>query len=172
VADAVVAAGFAGGRVLQPVQRALAGQRRAVGTPRFQLAGEDGQRRVVPQPVMVHQVLVAERDAEHALPDEGGHVVLHALHGASVAEAGGEAPDQPDGAVGGAEQQRAGVRGDRPAVEAGDHGAALDRCKLKQGWVMLCPHRRFPLRRRKALSQRNLRRFRAPMHLRLVRNAG
>ena len=122
VADPVIAAGLARRRVLQPVQRALAGQRRAVGAPGLELAGQDRQHRVVAELVVVDQVLVAERDAEHALADQRRDLVLDPLRHARVAEAGGEAPDQADRPVGGAEQQRAGVRGDRAAVEGATTG--------------------------------------------------
>jgi hypothetical protein len=164
VADAMVAAGLARGGVLEAVQGALAGQRRAARAPRLQLAGEHGQHRVVPQPVVVHQVLVAERDAEHALADQGGDLVLHALRRPRVAEAGGEAPHQAGGAIGGPEQQRASVGGDGAAVEARDHGAACYRCEVEQRRATLCRHRGSPLRRRKPLSQKSFRRLRSPMH--------
>ena len=154
VADPVIAAGLARGSVLEAVQRALAGQRRAAGPPRLQLAGEDGQRRVVAQPVMIDEVLVAERDAEHALADQGGDLVLHALRRLRVAEAGGEAPHQAGGAIGGPEQQRASVGSDRPAVEARDHGAACYRCEVEQRRATLCRHRGSPLRRRKPCRRR------------------
>jgi hypothetical protein len=131
MADAVIAAGFARGRVLQPVQGALARQRCAGAASRLQLAGEHGQHRVMPQPVVVDQVLVAERDADHALTDQGRHLVLDPLRRACVLEARREAPDQADGSVRGAEQQRARIGGDRPAVEAGHHGPALNGCDLK-----------------------------------------
>ena len=158
--------------MLQPVQGALAGQRRAVGAARFQLAGEHGQHRVVAESVVVDEVLVAERDAEHPLADQGGDLVLDPLRVAGVGEAGGEAPDQADGAVRGPEQQRAGIRGDRPTVEAGDHVAALDGCKLEPRRATLRPHRGPPPHRRKALSQKNFRRSGAPRHLQLVRYPG
>jgi hypothetical protein len=61
--------------------------------------------------------------------------------GAAALPAGGEASRQADGTVGGPEQQRAGVGGDGVAVEAGDHGAALDGCKLEQPWATLRRHR-------------------------------
>jgi hypothetical protein len=50
--------------------------------------------------------------------------------------------------------------------------ASIDRCKFEQRRVTLCPHRGTPLLRRKALSQKNFRRFRAPMHLPAVRYPG
>jgi hypothetical protein len=90
---------------------------------------------------------MAKRDAEDALADQGGHLVLDTLRRPYVAEAGREAPDQADGPVRGPEQQRAGIRGDRPTVEAGDHGAAFDGCKIEQRRATPCPHREPPLRR-------------------------
>ena len=76
MADLVVAGGRPGRRVLEPVERRLAGQRRAVGATRAELAGDRRQHRVVAQGVVVDQVLVAQRQGEHALADQGGHVVL------------------------------------------------------------------------------------------------
>ena len=166
VADPVVAAGLARRRVLQPVQRALAGQRRAVRTPRRQLAGEHGQHRIVAQLVVVEQVLVAERDAEDALADQSGRSRARPAPASRASrKQAAKRRDQADGPVRRAEQQRAGIRGDRSAVEAGHHSAALNRCKLEQRRATLRRHRGPPLHRRKALSQKNFRRFRAPMHL-------
>jgi hypothetical protein len=54
---------------------------------RLQLAGEDGQHRIVPQVFVVDQVLVAEGDPEHPLADQGRHLVLDALRRPCVAEA-------------------------------------------------------------------------------------
>ena len=58
VADAMMAPGLAGGRVLQPVQRRLASQRRAVASPGCKLARQDSQHRVVAQLVVVDHLLV------------------------------------------------------------------------------------------------------------------
>ena len=50
-------------RVLQPVQRALATQRRTVGTARLQPVGEQCQDRIEAKVVVVVYVLVAQRQA-------------------------------------------------------------------------------------------------------------
>jgi hypothetical protein len=100
----VIPTGFTRRRVLQPVQGALTGQRRAAGAARLQLAGEHRQHRVVPQLVVVDEVLVAKREAEHALADQGGDLVLDPLRRPRVAEAGREAPNEADGPVRGSEQ--------------------------------------------------------------------
>ena len=80
----------------------------------------------MPQLVVVDQVLVAKRDAEHPLAHQGGDVMRDALRRARIAKAPCEAPHQADGPVRGPEQQRAGIGGDRPAVEAGHHTPGLD----------------------------------------------
>jgi hypothetical protein len=92
------------GRVLEPVQRRLAsrpccaraggrrnkvppraGQRRAVRAPaRRELSGEHGEYRIVPQVVVVDEVLIAERDPEDALADQRWHRVFDPLGGTSV----------------------------------------------------------------------------------------
>jgi hypothetical protein len=46
-------------------------RRRAIGAAGHELSAEHGQNRIVPQLVMVDEVLIAERDPEHALADEG-----------------------------------------------------------------------------------------------------
>jgi hypothetical protein len=67
--------------------------------------------------VVVDQVLVAERDADHALHDQRLDLMLDQIRVTGVRKAGGQAPGQADDAVRGAEQQRPGIRGDPPAVE-------------------------------------------------------
>jgi hypothetical protein len=171
VADLVVARRL-GGRVLETVQGALAGERRAVRAPGGELAGERRQNRIVAQLIVVVQILIAERDAEHPLRRHRLDAVLDLRLVAAILEAAGEAPDQPDRSVGGAEQQRAGIGGDLAAVERSHHLAPFDDFITKQVAATLCRHRGAPLHRVKSLSQKNYRRFRAPMHLLAVRNPG
>ena len=75
MADLVVAAGRQGG-VLEPVQRALAGERRAVLALGFELAGERREHGVMAQLLVVDEILVAECDPEHPLRDHGRDAVL------------------------------------------------------------------------------------------------
>jgi hypothetical protein len=171
VPDLVVAA-RSRRRVLQPVQGAFAGQRGAVFAPGRELAGERCKHRVVAQLIVVDKVLVAERDAEHALRDHGGHAVLDLPRRPAIIEAVGKPVHEPDRPIGRAEQQPAGIRRDRAAVEGGDHLAALDHFIPKQIAATLRRHRGAPLLRVNSLSQKNYRRFRAPMHLSSVRNPG
>jgi len=109
----------------------------------------------MPQLVVVDHVLVSERDAEDALADQRGDAMLDPLRHPGIAEASGEAADQADRAVRRAERQRAGVRGDRPAVERRRHAAALDRCRIEQRRATLRRHREPLPHRRRALSKKN-----------------
>ena len=94
VADAAIAM-RALGRVLEPVERALARERRQPWALRLEPSEHGAEHRVAAQVVMVDQVLVAERDGEHALADQRRQRVA-AGRIAAVGEAGGEAVDEPD----------------------------------------------------------------------------
>jgi hypothetical protein len=61
----------------QPVQRRLAGQRCAVAAPRLQRASHHCQHRIVPQLVVVVQVFIAKRDADHTLHHQRVDAVFH-----------------------------------------------------------------------------------------------
>jgi hypothetical protein len=171
VADLVVTARHQR-RVLEPVQGALAGERRAILAPGGELAGKGREHRVVPELVMVDQVLVPERDAEHALRHHRLDRVLDLRLGTVVTETRREPRRQADRPIGRPEQQRPGIRGDLAAVERRHHLAALDHFISEQVAATLCRHRGAPLHRVNSLLQKNYRRFRAPMHLLLVRNPG
>jgi len=171
MSDLVVARGF-GWRMLEPVQGALAGERGAALTLGVELAGQRRQHRVVPQLVVVDQILIAERDAEHPLRHHRLDAVLDLRLGTAIDEAGGEPAHQPNRPVGRAQQQRPGIRGDLAAVESGHHPPALDHFITEQVAATLCRHRGTPLQRVKALSQKNFPTFRAPMHRSFVRNPG
>jgi hypothetical protein len=156
VADPVVARG-SDRRMLEPVQRALAGQRRAVLAPGDELAGKGRQHRVMAQLIVVDQVLVAERNAEHALRHHGLDTVLDQRLRAVVIEAGGEAAHQPDCPIGRAEQQPPSIRRDLPTVEGGHHLAALDHFISEQVAATLCRHRGAPPHQPNCLSQKSYR---------------
>ena len=166
VADPVVAARLARWRMLQAVQGALARQR--VG----QAARQNPHHRIVAQIVMIHQILVAQRDAEHTLADHRRHRMIDTRLAPRVREAAGEPVHQTDRPVGGAEQQRPRLRGNRAAVKTGNHLAPFDAGKTEQVRGTLCPHRGTPLLSNNSLLQKNYYRSRAPMHLSFARNAG
>jgi len=117
---------------LQPVQRRFAGDRRAAPAPGRQFAGQHRQHRVVTQRVVVDQVFVAERQAEHPLPHQGADLMLDQLRGTAIPEAQSEPVDQPDRPIRRSQQQRPGIRRDRPAIERGHHRTPFHGCKSKQ----------------------------------------
>lgn len=140
VADLVVARRL-GPAQFQPVQRRLAGCRRAVPTPRRKLAHQHRHHRIVPKPVVIDEILVAQRQAEHMLPDQRPHLVFHKVRPPAVPEARRKTIDQPDRPIGRPQQHRSGIRADRPAVEAHLNPATFHRCKSKQICATVCTHR-------------------------------
>lgn len=152
-----VIARWLGPAQLQPVQRRLAGHRRAVPSFGFQLARQHRHHRIVAQLVVVEQVLVAERDAQHTLADQRRHRVLDQLGAASILETCRQAADQPNRPVRRSKQQRPSVRRDPPAVKRRHHRPSFDRCKAERIRVTLCRHRGVPPVQLKSLSQNNFR---------------
>jgi hypothetical protein len=150
MADLVVARRL-GRRVLEPVQRALAGERRAILTPGGELAGERCEHRVEAELIMVDHILIAERDPEHPLCHHGLDGVLDLLLGTAIGKTGREPSHQADRPIGRAKQQPAGVRGVVPAIERGHHLAALDHFITEQVAATLCRHRGAPLCQLKSL---------------------
>jgi len=126
----------------------------------------------VAQFVVVDQVLVAKRDANHTLHHQRLDLVLDERWIARIGEAASQPTGQPDHTVGGAEKQRTGVRRHASAVERGHHRAPFNACKLKQARITLCRHRETPLLSVRPLLQKNFRRFRGPVHISSMRNAG
>jgi hypothetical protein len=126
---------------LEPVERALAGQRRTILAAGRQLAGQHRHGRVVTQLVVIHQVFVAQRQRKDPLPDQGSDGVLDQLRRAAVGKTRGKPIDQPDCPVRRPQQQGSGIRGHLAAVKSRNHRAPFDACKSKQIRATLCLHR-------------------------------
>ena len=75
VADLVIARRLQPAQ-LQPVERRLAGHRRAILAPRRKLARQHRHHRIVAQLVVVVEILIAERDPEHPLAHQRRHLML------------------------------------------------------------------------------------------------
>ena len=157
---------------LQPVERRFAGQGGAIGALGRGLAGQHRQHRVVAQLVVVDQVFVAQRDAEHPLPDQGRHRVLDQIRHPAVLEAAGKPLDQPGRPVGRTQQHRPGLRGHRAAVKRRHHRSPLDTCKAKQIRATLCLHRIPPGAETNRSCNTIFSDQAAPMHLPPLRNPG
>ena len=149
-------------RQFEPVQRRLARCRRAVVAPGFELARQHRHQRVVTKLVVIVQVFVAERDAEHALPDERGDRVLDQPWVSRVAETSRKPSNQTQTSVRGAQQQAACVGRQRAAVELGHHRPAFDPSKRARFCATLRLHRATLPNPRKSLSQNNFCLIRRP----------
>ena len=95
--------------VFQPVERALAGERRAVRPLRLEPVGEQCEHRIVAQLLVIVDVLGAQGDADDPLPDQRRQRVHRLVLLALIHQARGDPLDQPDRAIGVAQQQPAAV---------------------------------------------------------------
>jgi hypothetical protein len=129
---------------LEPVEGALAGQRRTILAAGRQLAGQHRHGRVVTPLVVIDQIFIAQRQREDPLPDQRHHFVLDQLRRAAVRKTSGKPLDQPDRPIRRPQQQRTRIRGDLAAVKPGHHRAPLDACKTEQIRATLCLHRVSP----------------------------
>ena len=117
---------------LKTIQRALARHRRTVRTLGLMLAQQHRQQPIVPQMVVVDEVFVAQRQAEHPLADQRADLVLDQIGIAMVLEAPRKPIHQPDRPVGRSQQQPPGIRRERSAIERRLDPAAFNRCKSEQ----------------------------------------
>ena len=87
---------------------------------RAQLAGQHRHHRVLAQLVVVVEILITQRQPEHALRDQIQQRVLDLLGAAVVGEASGEPLHDPSPLFHLLQQQRSPVGGDVAPVEAPD----------------------------------------------------
>jgi len=128
-------------RVFEPVQRALAGERRAVRPPWLEPLGEQREHRIVTQVVVVAHVLIPKGNADDPLPHQGREAVHHLVLLAPIHEAGCHPVDQTDRPIRVAQQQRTAIGAHRPAVERCYHAASSEAFKLELLGATLCLHR-------------------------------
>ena len=145
VVDLVIARSLARARrMLQPVQRALARQRRRLIAIALELAQKHAQNRIAAQVVVVVEVLIAERQAEDALRDQGLERMNGEQRAAVVAKASGKPIREADRLVRLAQQQSPGVRRHQPAVEIGDDPPPAGPSKIHLARATLRQHRGLP----------------------------
>jgi hypothetical protein len=120
---------------------------------------------IVAQFVVVVEVLIAKRNPEHPLAEQGHDLVLDQILAPLIVKACCKPLHHPDRPIRAAQQQCPGIRRDRPAVEPRHHLAAFNGCKFKQISATLCRHRGAPRITEKSLQHNDFRRFAAPMHL-------
>jgi len=126
VAYLVIASRF-GPAQFDAVQCRFAGQRCTVRALRRKLAGDNRQHRIVPQFIVIVEVFIAQRDADHPLQHHRADLMLHQFRHPRVDEARSEPLGQPDRPVRLAQQHCTGIRGDRSAIERGHHLTAVNR---------------------------------------------
>jgi hypothetical protein len=120
---------------LQPVERRLAGHRRAILAARSELAREHRLHRIVAQLVVVVEILIAKRNPKHPLRPASP------LGARSVPGTAGREAIRP------AQQQRSGIRRDRARIERRYHRPAFNRFKSKEiRATTLCRRRGAPRR--------------------------
>jgi hypothetical protein len=129
---------------LQPVQRRLARNRRAILAPRFELARQNRHHRIMAQLVVVVEILIAKRNPEHPLADQRRDLVLDQVGAPLVVKARGKPIHHPDGPIRRAQKQRSCIRRDRARIECRHHRAAFNRFKSKEIRATLCRHRGTP----------------------------
>ena len=129
---------------LQPVERRLAGNRRAVLAPRFQLARQHRHHRIVAQFVVVVEILIAERDREHPLADQCRDLMLDQFRAPLVVKARRKPIHHPNRTIRGSQQQRSRIRCHQSGIKCGFHRAAFNDSKIKAFCATLCRHRGSP----------------------------
>lgn len=121
---------------LEPVQGALARERcgEILGLRKHR------KERIAPQLLVIVEILVAERERIDALADHRRDRMRHPRRIAPILEAARELLEDAGAALDLAQEQRAGVGGQRPAREFRDHGASSR--LLKRQWLRstLCRH--------------------------------
>ena len=141
-------AGIAGGLVaaeFEPVQRALARQRRAVAAGGHQLVRQRRQHRVMAELVVVIEILIAQRNADNPLHHQRLDRVLGVGGITTILEAGRQATGQPQHPVRRPQQQGTGVTGDGATIKRRNNRTPFGTCKIEQLRVTLCRHRGLPL---------------------------
>lgn len=171
--DLVVLRAVALRRMLQTIERALARKCLAVRAQhRGQLPSQRRKRWVLPQLVVIIEILITKCQGEDPLANQRLNPMLNITRVTPVAETPGEPTDQPQTAINLAQQQPTRVRSDIAAVEPGHHRTPINRFKFKQLRATVCLHRGTPLDPVKSCSQNHFARFAAPMHHLGLRNPG
>jgi hypothetical protein len=88
-----------GSAQFKPVERAFARQRRAVPAMSAELSDQRGHHRIVTQPVAVVEILIAQRNPEDPLADQGAYLMLDQICATMIGKAASKAIDQLDGTV-------------------------------------------------------------------------
>ena len=129
---------------LQPVERRLAGDRRAVLASRLELACQHRHQRIVAQLIVVVEILVTERDPEHPLADQRRDLVLDQLRASLVVKARRKPTHHSDRTIGRSQKQPASVRRHQAGIKPRFHSTAFNGSKIKPFYATVRLHRGSP----------------------------
>jgi hypothetical protein len=129
---------------LQPVQRRLAGDWRAVFASRRKLARQHRHHRIMAQFVVVIDILVAECDPEHPLADQRLDLMLDQLWTPLIVKARRKPIHHSDRPIRRSQKQTSRVRRHQPSIKRRFHSAVFNGSKIKQFCATLCLHRGSP----------------------------
>ena len=116
---------------LQPIERRLASYWGTILAARCQLARQNGHDRIVPQLIVVVEILIPQRNPNYPLPDKRCDRVFDKLRAPLVVKAGRKSIYQPNRTIRSSEQQRSGVRGNGATIKRRNNFASLYVCKTE-----------------------------------------
>jgi len=105
------------------------------------LASQQRQQGILPQLIVVVQVLIAQGDAVYALPHQFADSVFYQVRSPVIAKAAGELAQDAGALFHRAQQQRPGLGGDLSAIEPGHHVTRKMRCEREERLGTLCHSR-------------------------------
>ena len=95
------------------------------------LARHQGTDRVEPQPVVVVEILVAQRESPDPLPEQFRNRVLHQVLGSQITKAPRQPIDQPEATVELAQKERPAIATEISTSKIGSHLSASEALKLE-----------------------------------------
>jgi hypothetical protein len=112
---------------------------------------------IMPQLVVIVEVLVAKRNPKHPLANQRRHRMFHPILAPVIAKTRREPIHQTDRPVGRAQKQPARIRRYQPGIEGCIHNATFNDSKIKPFCATLRRHRGSPRIIEKWFSQNNFR---------------
>jgi hypothetical protein len=140
----------------------LARHRRVLLALGRQLAGQNRHHRIVAQLIVIIEVLVADRNREYPLANQGGHFMLDPVRSPFIVKARRKTINQPDRLIRCLEKQRARIRCHQSGIKGRFHSPPFNRSKIKRFCSTLCRHRGFSLNRQKSLQHNDFSLIRRP----------
>jgi len=121
------------------------------------LPASTAPHRIVPQLVVIVEVLITKRDPQHPLADQSGHRMFHQILAPVIAKAGRKSIHYADRPIRRAQKQRTRIRRHQPGIERCIHSPPFNDSKIKPFCATLCRHRGFLRIIEKSFSQNNFR---------------